>query len=67
VAESVAPHTPVVQTRPSPQTVPSSVGASAPQTDVPVEHDVTPTWHESPGGEQETPVVQEVHAPPLQT
>jgi hypothetical protein len=62
-----APHTPVVQTRPSPHVVPSSAGTSTPQTSAPLAHSVTPSWHGSPGGEQETPAVQEMHAPPLHT
>ena len=61
-------HVPPLQTMFGPQVVPFPTFVPwSTQTEVPVEHEVAPLWHGLAGGTQETPAVQEVHAPALQT
>ena len=63
-----APQTPPLQTMFVPQVVPSVFGVPSTQTDVPVEHEVTPFRQRGSGFVvQATPAVQEAHVPPLQT
>jgi hypothetical protein len=64
-----AEHTPPLQTRSVPQTVPSGSGTAAlsRQTDVPVEHDVMPVRQRSGFVVQVAPAMQPTQLPPLHT
>jgi hypothetical protein len=61
-------HVPALHTRFVPQAVPFAFSGPSWQTDVPVEHEVTPRLHSGSGlVEQPTPAVHARHAPALQT
>ncbi len=63
-----AVHAPPLQTASVPQVVPFAFAAPSTQTDVPVEHEVVPSWQSGSGfAVQATPAVHAVHVPPLQT
>jgi hypothetical protein len=65
--QAAGPHTPATHTLPAPHDAPSDALARVSvQTDVPVLQLVAPTWH-ALVGVHASPVVHEMHAPPLHT